>query len=248
MFDLTAGTLDRPFRDKHASATAFSLAAHVAIIGTVAWIVLFSVSETIPQVPSMMAFVAEAPAPPPPPPPPPPPAAKVVKPVQPSKPAPTNGPTFAAPATIPVGIQPETGIDLFDDEGGVVGGVEGGIPGGVLGGILGGMVTESLPPPPPPPKPQPLRIGGDIKQPALLHRVEPEYPPVAVSGKIEGLVILEAEVNEQGVVTQVRVLRSVMLLDQAAIKAVKQWRYQPLVLNGTPVPFLLTVTLNFSLR
>jgi protein TonB len=247
MFDLTAGTLDRPFRDKHASATAFSLAAHMAMVGTVAWIVLFSVSETIPEVPSMMAFVAEAPAPPPPPPPPPPPAAKAVKAVQQPKPAPTNGPTFTAPAAIPVGIQPESGIDQFDGEGGVVGGVEGGIPGGVLGGIPGGIVTESLPPPPPP-KPQPTRIGGDIKPPALIHRVEPEYPPVAVSGKIEGLVILEAEVNEAGVVTQVRVLRPVLLLDQAAVKAVKQWRYQPLVLNGTPVPFILTVTLNFSLR
>jgi protein TonB len=93
-----------------------------------------------------------------------------------------------------------------------------------------------------------MRVGGDLKPPALIHRVEPDYPPVAVSEKIEGLVILEAEVNEAGVVTQVRVLRSVLLLDQAAVKAVKQWRYQPLVLNGTPVPFILTVTLTFSLR
>jgi protein TonB len=110
------------------------------------------------------------------------------------------------------------------------------------------MVAEVLPPPPPPPPKAPTRIGGDIKPPALIHRVEPEYPPVAVSGKIQGLVILEAEVNEAGVVTDVRVLRPMLLLDEAAIKAVKQWRYQPLVLNGTPVPFILTVTLNFSLR
>jgi protein TonB len=207
---------------------------------------MFSVSETMPEVPAMMAFVAEAPAPPPPPPPPPPPAS-VARAAQ-AKPVPTNGPTFVAPAAIPVGIQPESGIDLFDGEGGVVGGVEGGIPGGVLGGVLGGMVAEVLPPPPPPPPKAPTRIGGDIKPPALIHRVEPEYPPVAVSGKIQGLVILEAEVNEAGVVTDVRVLRPMLLLDEAAIKAVKQWRYQPLVLNGTPVPFILTVTLNFSLR
>jgi protein TonB len=246
MFDLTAGTIDRPFRDKHGSATAVSLAAHVAVVATVVWGVMFSVSETMPEVPAMMAFVAEAPAPPPPPPPPPPPAS-VARAAQ-AKPVPTNGPTFVAPAAIPVGIQPESGIDLFDGEGGVVGGVEGGIPGGVLGGVLGGMVAEVLPPPPPPPPKAPTRIGGDIKPPALIHRVEPEYPPVAVSGKIQGLVILEAEVNEAGVVTDVRVLRPMLLLDEAAIKAVKQWRYQPLVLNGTPVPFILTVTLNFSLR
>ncbi len=72
MFDLTAGTIERPFRDKHASATLLSVATHVAIIGGVAWVVLFSMPDTLPQVPSMMAFVASAPVPSPPPPPPPP--------------------------------------------------------------------------------------------------------------------------------------------------------------------------------
>jgi len=128
-----------------------------------------------------------------------------------------------------------------------VGGVEGGVPGGVLGGILGGMVGE-VPPPPPPPRPAPARVGGDIKAPALVYRVEPEYPPMAVAAKVTGIVILEATVNEAGAVTDVRTLRSIILLDQAAINAVKQWRYQPLILNGTPVPFILTVTLSFSLR
>jgi protein TonB len=246
MFDLTAGTIDRPFRDAHASATAFSLAAHMAVLGSVAFVVMFSINETLPKVPAMMAFVAEAPAPSPPPPPPPP-AAKPVKAVQPSKPAPTTGPTFVAPAEVPVGIQPESGIDRFDGEGGVVGGVEGGIPGGVLGGVLGGMIAE-MPPPPPPAPPKPRRVGGDLQAPALIHRVEPDYPGVAVAAKVTGTVILEATVNEAGAVTDVRVLRSILLLDQAAIKAVKQWKYQPLVLNGQPVPFILVVTLTFSLR
>ena len=245
MFDLIAGTLDRPFRDKHASATAISVASHVAVIGGIAWFVMFSITETLPRVPAMMAFVAEAPVPVPPPPPPPLPA-KAPNAAQPSKPAPTNGPTFIAPAAIPVGIQPETGIDLFDGEGGVVGGVEGGIPGGVLGGVIGGLVSEV--PPPPPAAPTPRRVGGDLKAPALVHRVEPEYPPVAVAGKISGTVILEATVNEAGAVTEVKVLRPILLLDEAAVKAVKQWRYQPLMLNGTPVPFILVVTLSFSLR
>jgi protein TonB len=243
MFDLTAGTTDRPFRDPHASATILSIATHVAVIGSIAWVLLFSVSDTLPEVPSIMAFVTSAPAPSPPPPAPPPPAAKAAK-AQVSKPVPTTGPTFTVPTEIPVGIQPESGIDL-GDEGGVVGGVEGGIPGGVLGGVLGGMVTEA-PPPPPPAKPK--RIGGELQAPALIHRVEPEYPGVAVGGKVSGTVILEATVNESGAVTEVTVLRSIKVLDQAAIKAVKQWRYQPLVLNGQPVPFILVVTVTFSLR
>jgi len=245
MFDLTSGTIERPFRDTHVSATVLSVATHVAIVSGVAWVVLFSVPDTLPQVPTMMAFVAAAPAPPPPPPPPPPPALKAVKAAQPSKPIPIPGPTFTVPTEIPVGIQPESGIDL-SGEGGVVGGVEGGIPGGVLGGLLSAMVTEAPPPPPPPAKPR--RVGGEIQSPALLKRVEPDYPGVAVAGKISGTVILEATVNEAGAVTDVTVLRSIAVLDQAAIKAVKQWRYEPLMLNGQPVPFILVVTLTFTLR
>src|SRR5687767_3899763 len=244
MFDLTAGTIDRPFRDTHATATVLSVATHAAILGGIGWVLLFSISDKLPEVPTMMAFVAAAPAPAPPPPPPPP-AAKAVKAVQASKPAPTTGPTFTVPSEVPVGIHPESGIDL-SDEGGVVGGVEGGIPGGVLGGILGGMVNEA--PPPPPPAPKPRRVGGDIQAPALIRRVEPDYPGVAVAAKVSGTVILEATVNEAGAVTDVNLLRSIILLDQAAIKAVKQWRYEPLMLNGQPVPFILVVTVTFSLR
>ena len=246
MFDLVAGSVDRPFREPHTAATAVSAAVHVAVLGAVGWVVLFSVTDTIPKVPTMMAFVAAAP--PPPPPPPPPPAAPAARASQPSKPAPASRPIFAAPAAIPVGIHPEP---LFDpgDEGGVVGGVEGGIAGGVLGGVLGGMVTEVMPPPPPPPRPaKPLRVGGELQAPALIHRVEPEYPGVAVSAKVAGIVVLEATVDEAGKVSDVTVLRSIPLLDKAAIKALKQWRYEPLMLNGTAMPFVLTVTLTFSIR
>ena len=91
-------------------------------------------------------------------------------------------------------------------------------------------------------------MGGELQAPALINRVEPDYPGVAVAAKVSGTVILEATVNEAGVVTDVKVLRSIILLDQAAIKAVKQWRYQPLTLNGQPVPFILVVTVTFTLR
>ena len=246
MFDLTAGTIDRPFRDQHASATVLSIATHIAVLGGVAWAVLFSVSEKLPELPTMMAFVeaASAPAPPPPPPPP---SVKAVAAVQPSKPVPASAQAFAVPAAVPIGVQPESGFDL-GGEGGVIGGVEGGIPGGVLGGVPGGLVEEALPPLPPPLPAQPRRVGGDIQAPALVHRVEPEYPAVAVAGKITGTVILEATVDQTGRVTDVDVLRSIKVLDQAAIKAVRQWQYQPLILNGQPVPFILVVTLTFSLR
>jgi periplasmic protein TonB len=109
------------------------------------------------------------------------------------------------------------------------------------------MINEAPPPLPPPPA-KPKRVGGELQAPALIHRVEPDYPGVAVSAKVGGTVILEATVNEAGAVTDVTVLRSIPLLDKAAIKAVRQWRYQPLELNGQPVPFILVVTVTFSLR
>ncbi len=77
--------------------------------------------------------------------------------------------------------------------------------------------------------------------------MEPEYPPLAVKAHIQGIVILEATVSEDGAVTEVRLLRSANpLLDREAEMALRQWRYSPLDLNGTPVPFMLTVTCRSS--
>ena len=95
----------------------------------------------------------------------------------------------------------------------------------------------------------PLRVGGQIKPPELLHRVEPVYPEIAVNARVRGTVILEAQVDQEGHVVDLKVLRSASpLLDNAAIAAVKQWRYRPLVLNGQPQQFVLTVVLTFNLQ
>ena len=126
----------------------------------------------------------------------------------------------------------------------------GGIPGGVVGGLLESRI---IPPPPPAPLPQPVvppapvRVGGAITAPALLSRVAPEYPSIAVNAKVQGIVILEAIVDREGRVEDVKVLRSVTLLDAAAIAAVRQWRYSPLLLNGKAERFVLTVSVSFSL-
>lgn len=123
-----------------------------------------------------------------------------------------------------------------------------------MGGIVGGLVpTGALPPPPTPPPPPPVdrgpvRVGGAITAPALVSRVEPEYPPLAVRAQVQGVVILEAIVDRQGRVEDVQILRSIPLLDAAAVTAVKQWRYSPLLLNGQPERFVLTVTVSFSLN
>jgi TonB family protein len=94
-----------------------------------------------------------------------------------------------------------------------------------------------------------VRIGGQITAPALLHRVEPIYPDIAATAHVSGLVILEAAVDADGCVSSVKVLRaSHALLNKASEEALMQWRYSPLVLNGAPTPFVLTVTFNFSVR
>ncbi len=100
----------------------------------------------------------------------------------------------------------------------------------------------------PPPPARVVRIGGQIAQPKLLRRVEPRYPDLAVASRVSALVILEAEVDTRGYVRTVKVLRGHPLFDQPSLDAVKQWRYQPLLLNGEPTGFILTVTLTFSLQ
>jgi protein TonB len=217
-----------------------STVAHAAVVTLVMVLPLLYVTDSLPEVPSMMAFVA---APPPPPPPPPPPAPRAAA-------AQTPGPVAAAnrraaPIEAPAGVEPEAGIE-HGVEAGVPGGVEGGVPGGVIGGVVGGLPTE-VPPPPPPRARVPVRIGGHLQAPALLHRVPPEYPLIAVHARVQGTVILEATVDERGQVLSTRILRSIPLLDQAALDAVRQWRYSPLLLNGEPCPFILTVTVSFRI-
>jgi TonB family protein len=95
---------------------------------------------------------------------------------------------------------------------------------------------------------EPLRVGGEIPEPRKLRDARPVYPEIAMAAKVQGIVILEIMIDDQGDVNDARVLRSVPLLDQAALDAVKQWRYTPTVLNGTPVPVIMTVTVNFTVR
>ena len=108
---------------------------------------------------------------------------------------------------------------------GVPGGVEGGVPGGVLGGVVGGL--PSAPPPPPPPPTAPVRVGGNIKTPSKIKHVSPVYPPIAQSARVSGMVIIEATIGADGQVKDAKVLRSIPLLDQAALDAVKQWTFTP---------------------
>jgi protein TonB len=119
---------------------------------------------------------------------------------------------------------------------------------GVLGGSGTGLVGIVEPPPPPPPPVQPLRVGGNVRPPQRIHDVAPQYPELARQAKKSGVVILEAVIAEDGTVRDLRVLRSIPLLDQAAVDAVKQWRFSPTLLNDRPIPVVMTVTVSFTLH
>jgi protein TonB len=124
------------------------------------------------------------------------------------------------------------------------------VPGGIVGGVAGGLVAGGLaspPPPPPPPPLAPVRVGGNIKAPAKNKDVQPVYPAIAQSARVQGVVIVELTVGPSGSVQDARVLRSIPLLDAAALDAVRQWQYAPTLLNGVAVPVIMTATVNFSL-
>ncbi|HEU4893043.1 MAG TPA: M56 family metallopeptidase [Vicinamibacterales bacterium] len=120
-----------------------------------------------------------------------------------------------------------------------------------------GTRASAPPPPPPPPPPDwarqdasdpPLRVGGTIKPPTKLKNVNPVYPPEAQDAKVQGVVIIEARIERDGTVGRARVLRSIPMLDDAAVDAVRQWEFTPTLLNGAPMPVMMTVTVNFTLQ
>ncbi len=113
--------------------------------------------------------------------------------------------------------------------------------------LTAGIASHAIAQPPPPPPPAPVRVGGNIPQPTKIVDVRPVYPPIAQSARIQGVVILEATIAPDGTIQDAKVVRSIPLLDQAAVDAVRQWRFTPTLLNGVPVPVIMTVTVNFSL-
>ena len=91
-----------------------------------------------------------------------------------------------------------------------------------------------------------VRVGGQIKPPTKIKDVQPVYPAIARSARVTGVVTIEATIGPDGKVIDAKVVRSVPLLDQAALDAVQQWEYMPSLLNGVPVPVVVTATIIFT--
>jgi protein TonB len=201
-------------------------------------------SGDLPRVDLTGVFLA--PAPPAPPPPPPkakgrPGAARTrVRPV----PAIGFGPSgpLVAPVAIPDAITEEP-LNWGGYEDGIPGGVDYGVAGGypknLIGDALYSIIGDEA---------APVRAAGEVRMPRLVKRIEPAYPEIARLAHVQGTVILEATTDSCGRVVGVRVLRSVPLLDEAAVDAVRQWLYEPMVVNGRPRGVVFTVTLRFELK
>lgn len=116
------------------------------------------------------------------------------------------------------------------------------------------MTTSSVPggvtvsPSQPPSADAPVRVGGNIRPPAKVRHVDPVMPAVAAQAGVQGVVIVEVTIDEQGKVRNARILRSIPLLDQAALDAVRQWEFEPTLLNGVPRPVVMTVTVPFVVQ
>jgi protein TonB len=130
---------------------------------------------------------------------------------------------------------------------GVVGGVPGGVPGGQMGGIIGGIVSSTPMAVPKVATPQRVRVSSGVSTGLLVRKVNPNYPPLARQARIQGTVILQAEISKTGDIQNLRLISGHPMLAPAAIDAVKQWKYKPYLLNGEPVEVETTVQVNFTL-
>ena len=258
--NLLDSSLRRQKEGKRALTLPASIAMHGVILFAVVVVPFLSYNELPePALGTVRAFFVEPTTAPAPPPPPPPAAPKAIAAPKVSRPRPVTQPQFVAPVDVPKEIPKDEGVAAVGVEsapapsagvtggveGGVPGGVEGGVPGGIVGGVLGGVPKREEAPPPPPDKP--VRVGGQIKAPKKVRDMAPSYPEVAKQARVEGVVVLEAVISPEGRVNNVKVLRGNALLDDAAVNAVKEWVYSPTLLNGVPVPVVMTVTVSFKL-
>ncbi len=176
------------------------------------------------------------------PPPPPPAAVKIVKTVQTDL---VNG-ALRTPTKIPKKIEMIKEEEAPPPSMGVVGGVPGGVPGGQMNGVIGGIIS-SAPVAVPKVAVQRVRVSSGVTAGLVIHKIQPTYPPLARTARVQGSVLLAAVIGKDGTVQNLHVISGHPLLTQAALEAVKQWRYKPYILNGEPVEVDTQVTVNFTL-
>jgi len=230
-------------KTKRKWTTVLSFVLQCLLIGVMILVPLIY-TEALPRQQLMTFLVAT----PPPPPPPPPPAAMPVRVVKVIQTDIING-QLRTPTKIPekVAMIKEEAAPPPMTTAGVIGGVPGGVPGGSLGGVMGGIIGNTPVAVPKVAMPTRVRVSAGVQQGNLISQVRPTYPAIAKSARIQGAVVLQAEISKQGTIENLRVISGHPMLVQNALDAVKQWRYKPYLLNGEPVPVETTITVNFTL-
>jgi protein TonB len=224
-------------KTKRGATTTVSFLVQVGIIGFMVLIPLLF-TEALPNMMLATALVA----PPPPPPPPPPAEVHIVKQVQTDI---VNG-QLRTPTKIP------KKVEMIKEEeapppvtSGVVGGVPGGVPGGSMSGVMGGIIGGSALIPKV--AVQRIRVSSGVTQGMVIKKVDPVYPAIAKTARVQGTVILAAVIGKDGAIQNLHVVSGHPLLQGAAMDAVKQWRYKPYILNGEPVEVDTQVEVHFTL-
>src|ERR1700733_14309464 len=228
-------------KTKRGLTTTISFLFEAMLLGVMILIPLLF-TDALPKTQLLTLIVA-----PPPPPPPPPPAAAPVHIVKQVQTDIING-QLRTPTKIPKKVEM-----IKEDEApppvmaGVVGGVPGGMPGGQMGGVIGGIISSTPVAVPKVATPQRVRVSQGVTQGLLLRKIQPAYPPLARQARIQGSVLLQAEISKDGSIQNLRLISGHPMLAPAAIEAVKQWKYKPYILNGEPVEVETQITVNFTL-
>jgi periplasmic protein TonB len=238
MFEDSLIESGRRLKTNRGRTAAISFGLQAILVGILVLIPLL-ITEALPKQQLTTFLVA-----PPPPPPPPPPAAPVhiVRQVQ----TDIVNNQLRTPTRIPQKVQ-MIKEDAAPPMQGVMGGVAGGIPGGSSGGVIGGIISSTNVVAPKVAAPQRIRVSSGVSTGNLIRKITPQYPSIARTAHISGSVVLEAEISKEGDVVNLHVIGGPPLLRQAAIDAVKQWKYRPYLLNGEPVVVDTQVTVIFSL-
>jgi protein TonB len=230
-------------KTKRGFTSIISFAIQIMIVGVMVLIPLIF-TEALPKGTTLFMLVA-----PPPPPPPPPPAAAPVHVVKQIQSDIVNG-ELRTPTKIPKKVLE----NLKEDEAppqmaatGVVGGVPGGVPGGSMGGVIGSVLSSTPVAVPKIATPQRVRVSSGVSSGLLIRKVSPTYPPLARQARIQGTVILQAQISKDGSIQNLQLISGHPMLAPAAIEAVKQWKYKPYLLNGEPVEVETQVQVNFTL-
>jgi len=227
-------------KTKRGRTTAFAVVLQVGIIIIMILIPLMF-TEALPKAMTMTFLAA-----PPPPPPPPPPAApvKVIKVVE----TDVVNNQLRTPTKIPKKVEMIKEEEAPPPQAGVVGGVPGGVPGGSMGGVMGSIIGSTPTAIPKVATPQRIRVSAGVTQGLKIKNVNPVYPQMAKIARVHGPVVLAAIIGKDGSIQNLHVISTASpLLNQAAMDAVKEWRYRPYILNGEPVEVDTQITVNFTL-